>query len=272
MFVVDNSGSMGNNQQDLSDGAVELANKLSDPNKPVDWSAYITTTDGGNAGMPAGSLVTYGPDTESTFTGDLKVGTGGSGFEQCAAMAEKGLDWAKANISNDKFLRANAKLAIVCVSDEDDNSDANTDNNTTISQAYKDLIARLKNNYREDSADATFSSIVGEPGCTTAHEVGTRQIWAADNSGGLHRSLCGNFADALSDFTENVLNAPYCRDLPAIPDPETVSGTYNGEAISAHDYEIVIDTAKNNAQICGDALKQVGDYFFTGRKAGWSES
>lgn len=128
LWVVDNSGSMRDEQEALAYNFETFINNFI--TKDVDFRMVITTTDArkGHKGKVVGSHKQLNSEeakkNEHVFINHFKkkimVGTRGSGHE-------KGLETSKALLESDhvraeNFLRKDAYLAIVYVSDEEDQS------------------------------------------------------------------------------------------------------------------------------------------------------
>jgi hypothetical protein len=158
LFVIDNSGSMGDEQELLARNFPRFMEKLqSIPGGLPNVHIGVTTTDMGTLGGPAvggcqsigdqGGLQLNGAETTDqhnflididkedvigsndrfrNYQGDLAVafasmahvGTNGCGFEQPLAAMKASL--TSADSSNRAFLRPDANLAVVIVTDEDD--------------------------------------------------------------------------------------------------------------------------------------------------------
>jgi hypothetical protein len=150
LFVIDDSGSMGEEQANLQANLSTFINDLANSAVQNDFQIGVTTTeiDGwdGSAisGAVAGRLVD-GPGTgAAAFTGpyrilssalpdatliaefqnNVAVGTTGSGKEQPIRAARLALEQSGPGGANEGFLRPGAKLAIVILTDEDDCSDS----------------------------------------------------------------------------------------------------------------------------------------------------
>ncbi len=153
LFVVDNSASMAEEQMAMIDSMNELVTQLAlAPDGLPDLHIGVISADIGAGGLgiagcegdgdegalhpgdnscngPNGSYVTDGYDSEglhiTNYSGSLNeavacmanVGVNGCGFEQPLAAMKRGLDTL---VSDGDFVRDDAHLAIVILSDEDD--------------------------------------------------------------------------------------------------------------------------------------------------------
>ncbi|MCA9522080.1 MAG: hypothetical protein KC609_13960, partial [Myxococcales bacterium] len=219
LFVVDNSGSMGEEQDNLSanfDALIKEAKKWNS-----DFQLGIVTVEieenNSNRGKLRGDprIIKLGtpPDytvVESQFKSTIKVGTGYSGAQEagleaarialtpplitdtglsCAQDADcPGADLCVQNICggyNRGFLREDASLEIVIISDEEDQSPGGTD-------FYIDFFKNIKG-YQNDGL-MHVSVIVGpKGGCTNefgSAEYGKRYIEVANATNGDVESIC----------------------------------------------------------------------------------
>lgn len=119
LFVVDNSCSMADEQQSL---ASNFASFIAGVNTTtVDFHLGVTTTDifresGRLVGSPT-VLTAQTPGLASAFAQNVLVGTGGSGLEQPFEAAARALTEPMKSGANAGFLRSDASLAIILVTD-----------------------------------------------------------------------------------------------------------------------------------------------------------
>jgi hypothetical protein len=276
LFVVDDSGSMADNQQNLADNFDAFIQVLASSPVKNEFQIGITTTSASNfnrgtdgldtttffprdeAGSPcpnanqlypAGKLIALDPGsggainydltrilTANTptlvedFRNDVMVGTCGSGKEQGLRTMKLALSDRIADGSNAGFLRPDARLAIIIVSDEDDygelqNPGQVTDNGTSHAdttkastgiyapvQSYVDF---LHGTLAGQGRDVTVAVIAGvdpttkQPaygagsGCPSAYDKADRyaQFVSAFGSKGRIDSICNpSFRDTLRDI------------------------------------------------------------------------
>ncbi|MGA9521033.1 MAG: choice-of-anchor D domain-containing protein, partial [Myxococcaceae bacterium] len=128
LLVIDNSGSMGDELASLAanfGSFIKYANSAK-----VDYHIAVTTSDntkeGGTfvfgAGHPEKVLSPTTFDVETKFKAKVNVGTNGSATEMCFEPALRGLTAPKVNAENAGFLRNEAALALVCITDEEEQS------------------------------------------------------------------------------------------------------------------------------------------------------
>lgn len=260
LFVVDNSGSMGEEQTNLSDNFSAFRRAAET------WGSdfhigVVTTQIEGNVSNPTGGSRNPGemlgdprivtPSTVGSFTSNVRVGTGDPG------SAESGLESARLALTdpnitdldapcdadcvepyacvsgvdgsgsrcggfNRTFLREDASLEIIFVSDEDDQSRASI-------EFFIDFFRAIKGEFN----DALFhaSAIVGpRGGCTSTDGdavEGARYIQVAEATGGEVASICDdNFASSLADIGNRAFGLRRQFGLSRVADPTTVQ-VYN---------------------------------------------
>ncbi len=162
MFIVDDSGSMEQEQGNLATNFPMFADVLSsyevEPGRPLDYRVAVTTT-----GRTVSYSISSGPITlpmtetgrngafvdgagstrrwlersdvnmASMFAQRARVGITGPGFEMALLMTQMALRERVTDGTNAGFLRDDALLAVVMITDENDCS--RTDNNWMISPA-----------------------------------------------------------------------------------------------------------------------------------------
>ena len=192
LWVVDCSGSMYEEQQQLSSAASSFINTA--VNRGANLHIGITSTDmedtthqGRLLGTPAVITTDNPQNAISQFSANVMLGTGCSG-------TEKGFDPMQAAITeplisgaNAGFLRPDAKLLVVFLSDEEEQSAG------TVS-AYVNVLAGVKNN---NPALYTAFAIVGDcpGGCagnTGDAAEGCRYTDFAGRVNGTTSSICAN--------------------------------------------------------------------------------
>ncbi len=193
LWIVDNSGSMSEEQGELDDNArtfLDLANA-----QAADYRMVVITTDvadGSQNGKFQGSPKIIDPSTPNpgtTLGGRFGgLGTNGSGDERGLQAVHSALTEPLISdvAQNAGFLRADAKLAVIVVSDEEDGSAADLD-------FYEDFFWSIKG--RRNTGLFTFNSVVGDDpsGCTSGNGdavSGSRYIEMSRRTGGIFQSIC----------------------------------------------------------------------------------
>jgi len=258
LFVVDNSGSMMEEQQSL--GANFAAFMSSATASGVDYHIGVTTTgldqssggwsqcpggaEGGESGrlFPVNSsspriITPLTPNAPGVFANNTRVGV--------CHWNEQGLEAAyralsdpllhslddprtpQAGDGNGGFLRDEARLAIIFVTDEEDFS-------TQPVPFYETYFKSLKNN---DSGKLSISAIAGPPDlstCSTASSSGTRYIQLAQSTGGVVESICTpNWAESLKKLSDTTFGPKRTFPLSDVPaDPAQISVRVNGADVT----------------------------------------
>ncbi len=226
LFVIDNSGSMGEEQDNLAlnfDNFMGFTSTLD-----IDYRIGVTTTDDTAAlqGLFTAPFITNsGPsptaDPEAAFGAAVAVGTNGSGTERGLIAAVRALSpplSTDASKPNYGFLRHEALLSVVFVSDEEDQSNGSV-------ASYLEQLIELKNN-RQNFVLA--SAIAGDPpsGCSGAGgsaAAGARYRSIADATGGVFGSICASdWASLMEDIGLGTYIALTQFPLSAAPDPATL--------------------------------------------------
>jgi hypothetical protein len=192
VLMVDNSSSMDTYQNKLADqvpGMITALNKLG-----MDYRIAVVTTDmraGGNGGVFVGSpkvLSVNSPNLATLLTGRVRQGTGGSDLERGLQSLETALN------TETGFIRNDAMLAVIALSNEDDYSSGT-------SAQFKQYFDQLKPKFTgfNGATQAWMINFIGVPNlqssCTTAldgiyKEPGLKWIDLANMSGGLVQPIC----------------------------------------------------------------------------------
>ncbi|MFP2958272.1 choice-of-anchor D domain-containing protein [Myxococcus sp. 1LA] len=243
LFVVDNSGSMMEEQQSLGQN---FAAFLSAANvASVDYRIGVTTTGldpspGGWSECPGGAqggengrlfpvdgsrpriITPATPDAAGVFANNTRVGVchwNEQGLEAAyRALADPLLynnddpRTPQLEDGNGGFLRDDARLAIIFVSDEEDFS-------TQPVSFYETYLLALKGN---DRSKLSVNAIVGPADlsrCPTSSSSGSRYIQLAEATGGVVDSICTpNWAGSLENLSDSTFGAN--RKFPLTETPE----------------------------------------------------
>ena len=192
LFVVDNSCSMSDEQISLGTDATAMFAEL-DANL-VDYQVGVVTTDNGSLqGFP--SIITSSdPDPAGTFASNVLVGINGSGIEMGFQFGYDALTAPLVNTNNFGFLRPDASLRIVFVSDEQEQSGG--------------VVADWVNDFEALKADPSMVSLSGITGglagCSGpggSASSGSIYVDATSITGGLDLSICeGDWVPHLEDI------------------------------------------------------------------------
>ena len=230
LFVVDNSGSMSEEQTKLGQSFNTFISWL--VGGEVDYRIAITTTDMDATGaqgafVSSGSnpkiLDTTTPDVATVFAQNANVGITGSADEKGLAAASTALSPALLAGANAGFLRPEARLYVVWVTDEEDSSSGTP-------ASHQNAIIAAKGG---DPDQVFFAAIAGPDSifdfsCLDA-SPGTRYIDIIEATGGLRGSICdADFGVTLQDLAFEVTSSGGTFPLTELPDPTTIQVMVDG--------------------------------------------
>lgn len=211
LFVIDNSASMGEEQERLASNFAAFTDIL--VSSTTDFRLGVITTDPAEGGVMRGSwLDAETLELEAAFSAAVSVGTGGDRDEQGMAVATLAVDSAV----NPGFLRDDAALNVVFFSDEDDHSPL----------AVADYLDALYS--RAGRGGFAAHAIVGDlpDGCVAgsiAADPSTRYIEAALLTGGFRDSICApDYTDILARIGLGVSGLLDSFELSRLPDSTTL--------------------------------------------------
>jgi hypothetical protein len=294
LWVVDNSGSMANSQANLTASFQSFMNRFQALN--YDFHMAVTSTDawraayqtGANAAANAHVLkrarpgeinfttnpLTYRtnsnqfildrstPNVANVFVTNGTQGISGSGDERAFASMKEFLNYD----GNSDFRRADAILAVIFVSDEDDFS-VNTSG--YVAGAYYDEVnadplvlppssdpKNLYNLYRDSRMDTVASyktyldTLVGAGNYSVnmigildnqckanlnmngaGKRLGRRMIELTDLTKGVKASLCGNFGDSLTLISDSIIQLSAVFTLNREPVVESIKVIVDGVTV-----------------------------------------
>jgi hypothetical protein len=256
LFVVDNSGSMYEEQALLAQSFSTFINWIIGEN--VDFHIAVTTTDmmeTGEQGAFVGNpkiLRPETPDLVAAFQNNVNVGDLGS-------WEEKGLDAARAALSepntaaeNAGFLRDNANLYLVFVTDEEEQSADSIHD-------FIDFFGQLKG----DPDRVHYTAIAGPvpTGCQSLNgyaDASLRYDELITTTGGLFGSICQeDFGVTLQELAFEVIAAASEYHLTKLPIPSTIEVFVEGAAVPATDW--VYHSATNSVEIMEPSIPNGGD-------------
>ena len=197
LWVIDNSCSMQDDQDALTDAFPEFMDffiGLSD----LDYHIGVVSTDMYDTGDGQGQLREADgyrwidrnvPDPIPYFTIMAAMGTTGSGDEMGRAGAYHALETQRESV-NQGFLRDDAFLSVVVISDEDDSSD--------MDGVDADFFVDFLDGLKQEPGMVSYSTIVGPTpdGCTSA-DAGYGYETVQQAVGGVFWSICDNQWDRL---------------------------------------------------------------------------
>ncbi|MBN2799529.1 MAG: VWA domain-containing protein [Deltaproteobacteria bacterium] len=234
LMIVDNSGSMDPYQQKLSQNFDAFIEYFITAN--VNYHIGVVTTDveALDAGRIRGQVIT--PETEdasTVFSSLVRVGTSGSGYEVGLETARMALSEPLVSTANLGFLRNDAALSIIFVSDEEDGSPYAV-------PSYINAFYNVKGQRARDVFNASALVVTNKNECTQGQadysSYGTRYVDVAEQTGGVVGNLCSqDFASIITDLS---LASSRLRDtfyLSDMPDPASLEVTVNDALLPCED-------------------------------------
>lgn len=258
LWVIDNSGSMAEEQAKLAKSFPKFIQFFIDSG--LDWHIGVvsTDTDGNNAGklQQAGAYRYLEPDLgdedqiTKLFKNMATLGTNGSSEERGRRAAYRALTDPLKSGYNAGFYRDNASLHIITISDENDQSVGDPSRNEWIT---------FLNTLKEDPEMVTSSSIVGPAqGCSGnggLADPGTEYIAVTQAVGGIFESICADDWDSVLEQL-GLQASTYKKEyfLSEVPVADTVEvwvqeGDYIYEGINVAN----IPAGKTPADLCETA-------------------
>jgi hypothetical protein len=210
MIVIDNSGSMGEEQAELSENLKALTLHMDN----VDWQIGVLTTDLcnlQNAKNPDQPIKKGDPDAFTNFEQTVKgLGTGGNRDERGIKMAMLHL-MGKCPTGKNSWLRPDAVLGVFFVSDEQNECDLDCKDEKGVAWGPDELIALMKS-LRKASDLKAYAILwnrdvagVGSynPMCRRDSGVeayGTRYSQVVQAFNGIERSICLDNSPLTNDY------------------------------------------------------------------------
>ena len=230
LFVVDNSGSMQAEQTNLAQNFsafIAFTTTLD-----VDYHIGITTTDDDDEGALVAPFIANtgpgaSPDPASEFVAAVNVGTTGSGSERGLSAAANAITEPVRSNQNAGFLREDALLSIVMVSDEEDQSPGAVSDYIDEYLAAKDYVPN----------SVIVSAVAGDvpAGCNAngnSATGGNRYFDATSALGGLFASICTpDWANTMQELGVVSFAALTRFQLSRIPETSTVIVVVDGAVI-----------------------------------------
>lgn len=246
LWVIDDSASMLEEQTTLIRGFTSFAGQLE--NSGADFQIGVITTSFDETDPDRGVLIGDPPfltpldDYETEFANRAQVGVSGSD-------KEKGLEAATFAVHpsmtlggpNDGFVRNDAQLLIVFVTDEEDCSDKGALSGQTSETCYTqpeklEPISTYVQDFRQLKADASkvqVGAIVGIPGSTCPDVYqGRRYIQVAAYTGGFVGDICqSDWSNMLGELGLNASGIRSQFQLTKAAVPETIAVFVDDEKI-----------------------------------------
>jgi len=242
LLVVDNSGSMEPKQQALANNFGSFMRFA--VSQQIDYHIAVTNTETSAAGCSQATdgafLPLTGPDRiitpntrdpQGTFQQHVNVGADGCASEAPLEAAFLALSDPKINTTNAGFLRADAFLSVIVVTDEIDQSQRSVD-------FYVNFFSNVKG--PRGSNLVSVSGIVGttDPECDTSFgdtaEFEPRSMEVSRRTGGISESICtDNWSLALQKLGLTAFGYKSRFVLGSQPDPATLRVFVDGVEVPA---------------------------------------
>lgn len=246
LFVVDDSCSMEEEQVTLAAGFVSFAEQLDSSGTDFRLGVISTSYDYGDPlrgsliGEPA-FLTAESEDYVSEFASRAQVGIGGLDKEKGLEVAVKATSTVANLELNDGFVRSEARMLFIFVSDEEDCSDGGALTGQSADECYfqPDLlipVAEHVQRFRElkdDLSDVQAAAIVGldADACQNVFP-GERYVKVAQLTGGLVGDICqGDWSDVLSELGLNASGVLRSFQLSQGAVPDTIEVFVDGVSI-----------------------------------------
>lgn len=260
IFLIDNSGSMYSHQANLSANVNRFVSNFFGKIQ-VDFHIGVITTDNMDGADCCGKLVGYPPYIEKStpnyqtvLAQRMMVGTNGAGEEMVFDPLMSALTEPNLSGINKGFLRPDAYLAIVVITDAEDQSEINRPN---------DLFTFLVNLKGQPSKVLPYGVIVpsGVQNCQRDDYQQPKKIeyflGLAVTAGSNSFSLCApDFGDRLSDMgkdlAKRVGNTYYLARIPIV---ETIEVTYGTQFVAADAIKGWSFDAAKNALVFGPQIE-----------------
>jgi hypothetical protein len=247
LWVIDNSGSMLTKQQTLANSFGSFANVF--VNKGFDFHMAIMTTDirdvasGGQAGIFQGVpqvFTSATPAFVNIFKSNVVVGDLGDSHAKELDGIQLALSSTLLNGANSGFLRNDAFLSVVMVSDsDDDDSTATPAQVQTFLSSLKPKVYDAVNKTWKDNfmvsaviADPSDTNINADCAAFAPFEPGTKLANLVSLTSGNVAMICSNdFSSGLTNLSENIVEAVTEVPLSQVPNLSTMVVSENGSLV-----------------------------------------
>lgn len=259
LFVIDNSGSMQESQQDLADNMHRFIEQFA--SKGFDYRLAVTTTDAWRSKYTTGTTASnfakfkdgYGsdpanhtgiyivtpqtPNGDEVFLKNVLQGINGNGDERAFESMQATL----AHSVNDEFgfPRPDAFMSVIILSDEEDFSnntkDMHEDYNYaglyTVDSFVNFLDTKTAATVDNRSSKYNVNSIsIKDQACLSSKggKIAKRYIELAQKTNGISGSLCEDFGTTLADISHKIVELVTQFYLDRVPREETLQVAVNG--------------------------------------------
>lgn len=281
LWIIDNSGSMASSQQNLANNFNSFIQNFA--SKGFDFQMAITTTDayrgpGGGCKTPDDSktidcvlyrnatvsgvntpriLLPTNAQLTSHFTAAIKVGINGSGNERGMQSMLSALPYTPNTQLG--FPRADATLAVIVVSDEEDFSVVN--GNYPGAQYYVNWLNQLTGSSSTNKKFSVHNIGVNDTACANSlgRIVMTKYRAVSNLTEGVSASICDNFASSLDLISKKISQLSTIFYMANLPKVETIVVRINGALVpksTTNGWTYLAD--KNAIQFSGSHIPSKG--------------
>jgi hypothetical protein len=228
LWIVDNSGSMGDEQAALASNFEAFINDLAGKN--YDFQIAVIGTDAYMEGRRAyrnasghSILTPNTPDLENAFIQNIMLGTSGYPIERGLESLEAALNHPANQSLN--FPRNDAFFSVIIVSDE--NESVSSFPGVTHYQGLLDSIR--SGSVLAGQQTYSINAIVRRPDDVSCGSGvnGVTYLEVADATGGIQASICDDFATSLTDITSSIVQLSTQFYLSREPIVETIRVVVN---------------------------------------------
>ncbi|MGZ3745610.1 MAG: hypothetical protein ACXVB1_07815 [Pseudobdellovibrionaceae bacterium] len=261
VFIVDNSTSMAQHQDRLSAQVPTLVSVLK--SLKMDYHIVAISTSmglNGNGGMFLGSpmiLNSQTPNLETLLQQKIAQGDTGSDNERGLYSMETALSPTYLSTGGAGFLRDDALLAVIELSDENDKSGKTA----SYYASFLDQLKPATTNGRKSWIFNFIGVLENSSACRTFNdysEVGTTLMQLADLSGGNKESICSNnLSSAVTNIKARIVQILTDFYLKSRPAKETLKVAVNGQLIpesATNGWTYIEDGTKYIIQFHGDSI------------------
>lgn len=258
LWVIDNSGSMATSQSALISNFQDFIGNFKQKN--YDFQMAVVSTDAylglynhhsssfdfkdgsnqfGHSGVPIVTSTT--PDFDNIFLTNVHLGDQGSGDERAFQSFKESLN---ANL-NSGFLRPDAFLSIIIVSDEDDfshDSQVFTENYNDPDlhnvQSFVDYLDGITNSNNTNRKYSVSALAIFDETCRqsltdsfSGRKIAYRYAQLVDATSGIKGSLCENFSQQLNFISDNIIQLATQFHLTRLPKEDSIKVYINGSLV-----------------------------------------
>jgi len=238
LWVVDNTGSMAEEQAALAASFEAFVEAMDDASLGYQLGVVTTEVDAERAGELRGNpwiITSESADASQAFAEAISVGTDGAGAEAGLSAMMLALSEPLISSVNRGFRRSDAALHVIAVSDDDDDSEASSAH--PVSDPVGEALAFLEDEAAATGLPAFFSAVVcddvGGCACQGGAIYGERYIDVAAATGGVVSGICdGDLAAVVGALGALSITYPDTFPLQSAPADGDVVIDVDGERVS----------------------------------------